>query len=349
MTLVDQMAKMNDLSASGPPFALTAVDVAACLEVQLDAGLSDQDVHQRQQQFGRNQLPEAPPRSALAAFVSQFKSVLTLILVGAATLAAFVGNLKDALVILAVVVINAIVGFYQEYRAEQSLAVLRNMLPASTRVRRHGEKCEIAAQDVVPGDVVLLEAGDLMPVDGRIFLAIGLEVDESALTGESIPTGKSAIPLSIVDIPLGERANMLYMNTLLTRGRAEMIVTGVGADTEMGRISQELAVTTEAPTPLQRQLDQLGKRLGAIALALVAVLSFLQFLRGAGLAHIVLDAIALAVAVMPEGLPVVVTVTLALGMRNMARHRAIVKRLASVETLGCTTVICSDKTGTLTP
>ncbi|MGX6564807.1 calcium-translocating P-type ATPase, PMCA-type [Cupriavidus necator] len=339
---------MNDLAKNLPPYALAAENVAARLEVRPDDGLSDQHVQQRQQQYGRNQLPEAPPRSGWSVFASQFKSLLILILVGAAILAAFVGNLKDALVILAVVVINALVGFYQEYRAEQSLAALRQMLPLNTRVRRHGEKREIAAKDVVPGDVVLLEAGDVVPADGRVFFAAGLEVDESALTGESVPTGKRANPLSLLDAPLGERTNMLYMNTLLTRGRAEMIVTAIAADTEMGRISKELAAATEAPTPLQIQLDQLGKRLGSIALALVGVLSFLQFLRGADLAHIVLDAIALGVAAMPEGLPVVVTVTLALGMRNMARHRAIVKRLASVETLGCTTVICSDKTGTLT-
>jgi Ca2+-transporting ATPase len=348
MALITSMAQKDALAADFPPYALAAENVASQLGVRPEVGLSDQDIKQRQQQYGRNQLPETPPRSAWLVFASQFYSVLTLILLSAAVLAFVVGDLKDALVILAVVVINALVGFYQEYRAEQSLAALRHMLPSKTYVRRHGEKREIAVQDVVPGDVVLLEAGDVVPADGRIFLATGLEVDESALTGESIPVGKLVEPLSALDIPLGERANMLYMNTLLTRGRAEMIVTAIAADTEMGQLSQELAATTEPATPLQVQLNQLGKRLGTIALALVGVLSFLQFLRGRDLAHIVLDAIALGVAAMPEGLPVVVTVTLALGMRNMARHRAIVKRLASVETLGCTTVICSDKTGTLT-
>ncbi len=176
----------------------------------------------------------------------------------------------------------------------------------------------------------------------------GLEIDESALTGESQPVGKQTAALKTLEAPLGDRVNMAYMNTMLTRGRAELIVTATGVHTEMGRLSQELAAAEEAPSPLQVQLDQLGKRLGAIALTLVGLLSFLELLRGTDLAHIVLDAIALAVAAMPEGLPVVVTVTLALGMHKMARQRAIVKRLASVETLGCTTVICSDKTGTLT-
>lgn len=201
---------------------------------------------------------------------------------------------------------------------------------------------------MVPGDILLLEAGDRVAADGRLWLAAGLEIDESALTGESHPAAKVADQMVAADAPLGDRLNLAYMNTLLTRGRAEVLVTATGASTEMGRLSQELAATEEVATPLQVQLDRLGKRLGAIALTLVGLLSFLQYLRGADLFHIVLDAIALSVAAMPEGLPVVVTVTLALGMHKMARQHAIVKRLASVETLGCTTVICSDKTGTLT-
>jgi len=281
-------------------------------------------------------------------FAFQFKSILILILGGAAVLAALVGDVKDAVVILTVVVINAIVGFVQEYRAERSVAALKDMLPLNARVRRDGRKVEVPADALVPGDVLLLEAGDQAPADARLFLAAGLEVDESALTGESLPVGKQAAILPAPGATLAEQTNMVFMNTLLTRGRAEAVVTATGGSTEMGQLSLALASTPETPTPLQLQLDQLGKRLGAIALTLVGLLSFLELLRGTRLAHIALDAIALAVAGMPEGLPVVVTVTLALGMRNMARHRAIVKRLASVETLGCTTVICTDKTGTLT-
>ena len=330
------------------PHVLEADAVAMHFDVRMDMGLSAEQVRQRKEQYGPNQLPEAPPRSAWWVFFSQFKSILILILIGAALLSALIGNIKDALVILTVVVMNAIVGFYQEWRAEQSLAALKAMLPVRARVRREGKKIEVPAEDLVPGDVVLLEAGDPVPADGRLFVAAGLEVDESALTGESLPVGKQVACLGKTDIPLAERTNLVFMNTLLTRGRAEIIVTATGTRTEMGGLSQELAATTEAPTPLQIQLDRLGKRLGVIALTLVGLLSILAFLRGTALAHIALDAIALAVAAMPEGLPVVVTVTLALGMRNMARHHAIVKRLASVETLGCTTVICSDKTGTLT-
>ena len=348
MTAHEPTAAASRSDSGTAPHAQAFDALAARLEVRPDGGLSAEQVVQRKTKYGLNQLPDAPPRSAWRVFLAQFKSILILILIGAATLAALIGNTKDALVILAVVLINATVGFYQEYRAEQSLAALKGMLPVRARGRREGQKIEIAAEDLVPGDVVLLEAGDPVPADGRLMLAAGLEVDESALTGESLPVSKQPGVLQAPDIPLAERSNMLYMNTLLTRGRAEMIVTATGAQTEMGQLSQELAATPELPTPLQVQLDQLGKRLGAIALALVGLLSALALWRGDSLAHIALDAIALAVAAMPEGLPVVVTVTLALGMRNMARHQAIVKRLASVETLGCTTVICSDKTGTLT-
>jgi Ca2+-transporting ATPase len=340
---------MNSLGQ--PPVAghgLTAEAVAAQLEVNPHTGLSSAQARERLAQYGANRLPEAPPRSPWHVLLAQFKSILILILIGAAGLAALVGSFKDALVILAVVVINALVGFYQEYRAERSLDALKSMLPVKARVRRDGNSQIINADAVVPGDVLLLEAGDSVAADGRLNLAAGLEIDESSLTGESQAATKQVALLAAADAPLGDRTNMAYMNTLLTRGRAELIVTATGPQTEMGHLSQELAATEEVPTPLQVQLDRLGKRLGVIALTLVGLLSLLQFWRGEGLAHIVLDAIALAVAAMPEGLPVVVTVTLALGMHKMARQHAIVKRLASVETLGCTTVICSDKTGTLT-
>jgi P-type Ca2+ transporter type 2C len=311
-------------------------------------GLSSAQAQERLAHDGPNQLAEVQPRSAWLVLVAQFKGLMIIILIGAALLAAAVGSYKDAAVILAVVVINALVGFYQEYRAERSLEALKSMLPVTARVRRDGNPQEINAEGVVAGDILLLEAGDNVAADGRLILAVGIEIDESALTGESMPVGKQADVVAAVDAPLGDRFNMAYMNTLLTRGRAEMLVTATGANTEMGQLSQELASTDDVPTPLQIQLNQLATRLGMIALSMVALLSLLQYLRGVKLTEIILDAIALSVAAMPEGLPVVVTVTLALGMHKMARQHAIVKRLASVETLGCTTVICSDKTGTLT-
>lgn len=339
------------MTISNTPVALhmlTADAVAVLMEVRPEEGLSSAQARERLARCGPNRLPERPIRSPWRVFSGQFRSLLILILLGAASLAALVGSIKDAVVILAVVLINALVGFYQEYRAERSLDALKSMLPIKARVRRDGVSLVISADEVVPGDILLLEAGDIVPADGRLSVAAGLEIDESALTGESQSASKQTALLAANDAPLGDRFNLAYMNTLLTRGRAELIVTATGLRTEMGRLSQELAATEEVATPLQIQLDRLGKRLAAIALTLVALLSFLQLLRGAGFVHIILDAIALSVAAMPEGLPVVVTVTLALGMHKMARQHAIVKRLASVETLGCTTVICSDKTGTLT-
>ena len=339
------------LYAKEPPpvsHALTVEDVAAAVQVDPACGLEAGQAQERLAQFGPNQLPQPAPRPLWQVLLVQFKGIMILILIGAALLAALVGSYKDAAVILAVVIINAFVGFYQEHRAERSLVALKSMLPVRAHVRRDGAKQEIDASAVAPGDILLLEAGDRVCADGRLTVAAGLEIDESALTGESLPAVKQAAQPVPVDAPLGDRSNMAYTNTLLTRGRAEMVVTATGRHSEMGRLSQDLAAIVEVPTPLQVQLDQLAKRLGVIALTLVALLSLMQYLRGEALAHIVLDAIALAVAAMPEGLPVVVTVTLALGMHKLASQHAIVKRLASVETLGCTTVICSDKTGTLT-
>jgi P-type Ca2+ transporter type 2C len=339
---------MTSLQPPPAPHTASAGAVALALDVRPEIGLRSQESAERLAKWGANALPATPPRSPWRLMLAQFKGIMIMTLLGAALLAAWVGSVKDATVILAVVVINALVGFYQEYRAERSLDALKSMLPSSATVRRDGRTQKVSAEAVVPGDILLLEAGDSVSADGRLLVAAGLEIDESALTGESQPAAKqAALPVS-VDAPLGDRSNMAYMNTLLTRGRAELLVTATGEHTEMGQLSRALAATVEVPTPLQVQLDQLAKRLGVIALVLVAMLSLMQWWRGEGLAHIALDAIALAVAAMPEGLPVVVTVTLALGMHKMARQHAIVKRLASVETLGCTTVICSDKTGTLT-
>jgi Ca2+-transporting ATPase len=243
------------------------------------------------------------------AFLDQFKSPLILVLLSAAVLAGSIGNHKDALVILVIVALNAALGFYQEYRAEQSLTALKKMLTLNARVRRGGQVITVPTDALVPGDLVLLEAGDRVPADGRLVTVQSVEIDESALTGESQPVSKQATPLAQAEAPLAERRNMAYMNTMLTRGRAEMVVTATGMQTEMGRLSSMLATAQEASTPLQDQLDLLGKRLGAIALVLISLLFLLEFLRGQDLLHILFDAIALAVAAIPEGLPAVVTVT----------------------------------------
>ena len=318
------------------------------LAVEPQRGLSQEQVQERLSRYGSNTLPLAAPRPTWLKFLDQFKSALIVVLAIAAALAAVVGNLKDAAVIIAVVLFNAALGFYQEHRAEKSLAALRSMLPVKARARRNGMIAEVLADSLVPGDIVLLEAGDRIPADGRLIHAASLAIDESSLTGESMPAQKDASASVSPEAPLAERQNMAFMNTLMTRGRGEIAVTRTAASTVMGRISKELTAASDSKSPLQVQLDVLGKRLGGIALVLVGLLGFLEYLRSTDLAHALLDAIALAVAAVPEGLPAVVTVTLALGMHQMAQQHAIVKRLASVETLGSTTVICSDKTGTLT-
>ncbi|QOZ06697.1 HAD-IC family P-type ATPase [Bradyrhizobium sp. CCBAU 51765] len=327
---------------------LSLAELLDRLAVEPERGLSQEQVEERLSRYGSNTLPMAAPRPTWLKFLDQFKSLLIVVLAVAAALAAVVGNLKDAAVIIAVVLFNAALGFYQEHRAERSLAALRGMLPVKARVRRNGMIAEVLADSLVPGDIVLLEAGDRIPADGRLIQAASLAIDESSLTGESLPVQKDASASVLPEAPLAERQNMAFMNTLMTRGRGEIVVTRTAASTVMGKISKELTTASDNKSPLQVQLDVLGKRLGGIALVLVGLLGFLEYLRSADLAHALLDAIALAVAAVPEGLPAVVTVTLALGMHRMAQQHAIVKRLASVETLGSTTVICSDKTGTLT-
>jgi len=315
---------------------------------ELATGLSQTDAADRLHRYGLNRLVEKPPRPAWHLLLSQFKSFLILVLIAAAVLAAAIGDLKDGVVILMVVIINGLLGFYQEFQAEKSLAALKKMLALLAEVRRDGSNVELPADQLVPGDIVILEAGSKIPADGRIITAHTLEVDESSLTGESMPVTKQKQALTMASLPLAERSNMLYMNNAVTRGRAEMVVTATGMETEIGKLANLLTQTEDGATPLQIQLDSLGKRMALIALAVIVVLFVSALWRGEPLIQTAFTAIALAVAAIPEGLPAVVTVTLALGMHRMARQQAIVKRLAAVETLGCTTVICTDKTGTLT-
>lgn len=312
------------------------------------AGLTQPEATRRLASHGPNRLVEKPPLSPWWLLLQQFRSLLIALLLGAAVLAAALGNWKDAVVIAGVVVFNALLGFQQEYQAEQTLAALKQMLPPRARVRRAGQRQEVLHDELVPGDIVLLQPGDRVPADGRLLVAHSLEIDESPLTGESQPVEKQTEPLPDADLPLAERSNLAYMNTVVTHGRGEMVVVATGMQTEVGRLAGMLASTEEGPTPLQQQLSQLGRRLAILAIALVALVSGLELARGTPLDRVFFTAVALAVAAVPEGLPAVVTVTLAVGMHRMARNRAVVKRLAAVETLGSTTVICSDKTGTLT-
>ncbi|MDO8933785.1 MAG: HAD-IC family P-type ATPase, partial [Rhodocyclaceae bacterium] len=327
--------------------AATPAAVAAALKVTPTAGLSATEAAERLARHGPNQLASKPPRPAWLKFLDQFKNFLVIVLLGAAVLAGAVGELKDSIVIAIVVLLNATLGFYQEHRAEAALAALKNMLAPIARVRRDGHVALIPAVDLVPGDILLLEAGDRIPADARVLHAHAAEVAEAALTGESHAVAKS--PEAVDEkSALAERRGMVFMNTVVTRGRIEAVVVATGMATEMGKIAGLLAEAAESATPLQVQLDRLGKRLAAIAGAVVTLIFVIGILRGDDLVKTAMTAIALAVAAIPEGLPAVVTVTLALGMHRMAKRHAIVKKLAAVETLGCTTVICSDKTGTLT-
>ncbi len=327
---------------------LSSADVSAMLEVDPARGLTATEAQARLTQHGPNRLTETRPRAAWLKFLDQFRNILVIVLLFATALAWVIGDIKDAVVILIVVLFNACLGFYQEYRAEQTLAALKGMLATRARVRRDGQIGEIDAAELVPGDIVLIEAGDRIPADGRLLAAHNLEVDEAALTGESHAVGKSVEAMEQTDLPLGDRVNLLYMNTVVTRGRAELLITATGMATEMGILAGMIAAAEESESPLQRQLDTLGKRLAAIAGVVVSVIFALDFARGLPWTEAAMTAVALAVAAIPEGLPAVVTVTLAIGMWRMAQNRAILKKLSAVETLGSTTVICTDKTGTLT-
>ena len=327
---------------------VSATEATKRLGVNPATGLSSEEAAARLRHYGPNRLEETPPRSRWLLLADQFKGVLILVLIGAAVLAAIIGDLTDAVVILTVVFINAFLGFSQEQRAEESLAALKKMLAPTAEVRREGNTVELSADQLVPGDIVLLGSGDRVPADGRVIAAHSFEVDESALTGESRTVGEHVDSLVDRDVPLAERANLFFMNTIVTRGRAEMVITATGMRTQLGLLAGMLVDAKDSPTPLQQQLDHLGRRLALIAGIVVAFMLLAGLLRGEPWVNMVLTAIALAVAAIPEGLPAVVTVTLAIGLQRMARNQAIVKRLAAVETLGCTSVICSDKTGTLT-
>ena len=336
-------------SDEGRWFRPTSAEVARDLDVNPVDGLSSDEVARRLEVHGRNELAEPPRRPGWLKFLDQFRNLLVYVLLGAAVLSAAVGDFKDPVIILIVLLINAVLGYVQEHRADDALDALRKMLELIVRVRRNGEVVEVPAAELVPGDLVLLEAGDRIPADGRFLVAASLSVDESTLTGESVPVDKDDRPVTATgDVPLAERHNLGHMNTTVVRGRAEMVVTETGMETVVGQLAGVLGSTDNPITPLQEQLDKLGKRLALIAGVAVLVVFAVGLAQGDELSEAVLGAVALAVAAIPEGLPAVVTVTLAIGVSRMAKHHAIVKRLASVETLGSTTVICSDKTGTLT-
>jgi Ca2+-transporting ATPase len=312
------------------------------------SGLTSAQVAVRLSEHGPNRIQESAPVPAWRRFASQFTNFLTLILIGAAAVSFLVsGEIKTPAVVILVVLVNAVIGFVQENRAEASLAALRRMLAVSARVRRDGTLTNVPTDAIVPGDIVLVEAGDRIPADCRVIAATGLEVEEAALTGESQPVVKDVSPHA-PGVPLGDRHCSVFMNTTVTRGRGEILVTATGMSTEIGRIADLLRSTETEKSPLQRQLDRLAHNLTYLAGGIVALVAAIGLISGDSLSKVLLTAVALAVASIPEGLPAVTAVTLAIGVARMAERNAIIKRLSSVETLGCTNVICSDKTGTLT-
>ena len=310
-------------------------------------GLSPEEARRRLVEHGANEVAEADERTPLSIFLAQFDSVLIWVLLAAAALSVWAGHTVDAVLIAVIVLANGVFGFVQDYRAEQSLEALRELTAPTATVRRGEDPVETDATELVPGDVLELASGDVVPADARLVTETDLEVDEAALTGESVPVSKAPEPVP-ADAPVAEHDSMVYKGTNVTRGNAVAVVTATGMDTEVGAIARELAATDETPTPLQGELDQLGRRLGLGVVVLAALVIPLLLLRGTAPVEAGLTAVSLAVAAVPEGLPAVVTLTLALGVRVMADENALVRRLPAVEALGAVDVICTDKTGTLT-
>jgi Ca2+-transporting ATPase len=359
---------------------MTTAEAAALLETDLKRGLGGEQVPKRQAQFGLNELREAPRRSFWQMLLDQFNQFLVLILIAAAIISALIGwqefnrtgnttEFIDAIAIMAIVILNAILGVIQEGRAEEALAALKKMSAPNARVLRDGYTQTVPSPDLVPGDVVILETGNYVPADVRLIESVNLRLEEASLTGESVPVGKDAHDLLSMTASVGDRHNMAFMSTVITYGRGQGLVVATGMATEIGKIAELIQAYEEEPTPLQVKLDQLGRSLGVITLAICALVGIIGIVRDTQLgvllsqgfaAYFSLDetipkliemfmvAVSLAIAAVPEGLPAVVTISLAIGMQEMIKRHALIRRLPAVETLGSATAICSDKTGTLT-
>ncbi|EMA09881.1 Ca2+-transporting ATPase [Haloarcula vallismortis] len=324
----------------------STADVLSGLDSESD-GLLASEARTRRERYGENEITQGSERTPLDIAVAQFDSALIWVLVAAAILSVWAGHAVDAVLIAVIVIGNGLFGFVQDYRAEGTLESLRELTAPTATVRRDGQSVDVDATELVPGDVVELESGDVVPADGRLIDCQSLEVDEAALTGESTPVAKGTGPVG-ADTPLAERESMVYKGTNVTRGSAVAVITTTGMDTEVGSIARQLAGTEETDTPLQAELDTLGRTLGVGVIGLAALVIPLLVLQGTEPVQAALTAISLAVAAVPEGLPAVVTLTLALGVRTMADENALVRRLPAVEALGSVDVICTDKTGTLT-
>ncbi len=327
--------------------SLTKEEVLATLQSDLQ-GLSTNEANARREKYGPNLLKEGKRKTMIQRFAEQFANVMIIILIVAAVISFFMGEAADAFIILGVVVINAVLGVLQESRAEKALDALKKMSAPFVRVKRNGQADRIKTEELVPGDIVLLEAGDVLPADVRLIETASLKVEEAALTGESVPAEKDASFVGQADTVLGDRINMAYSGCNVTYGRATGVVTCTGMETEVGKIAGHLTEAVETVTPLQMKLDELGKILTVGILVIAGIVFGVGLLNNHPVLEMFLTAVSLAVAAIPEGMPAVVTIVLAMGVQKMAKRHAIIRKLSAVETLGCTQIICSDKTGTLT-
>ncbi|GAB4491503.1 MAG: cation-translocating P-type ATPase [Thermodesulfovibrionales bacterium] len=311
-------------------------------------GLSQQEAARRLSEYGPNELREKKQRTRLAIFIDQFRDFMILVLLAAAVVSGILGEVADTAAIVAIIVLNAVIGFVQEFRAEEAMKALKQMAAPSAVVRRGGQTLTVAANELVPGDIVVLDAGRIVPADLRIVQTANLRIEEAALTGESVPVEKQTCGIDEEGLPLGDRKNMAYKGTFVTYGRGEGVVTATGMQTELGKIAAMLQGEEEGRTPLQRRLASFGRRLAYAVIAICVIVFAAGMLRGEDPVRMLLTAISLAVAAIPEALPAVVTISLALGARKMVALNALIRKLPAVETLGSVTYICSDKTGTLT-
>lgn len=311
-------------------------------------GIGQAEAAERLTKYGPNEIKAAQRISAWNILIDQFKNVLILILLGATVISLFLGHGIESIVIAVIVLFAVLLGFIQEYRAERAIEALREMAAPTAKVIRDGKEFQVPAREVVPGDIVVLHTGDRIPADGRLVESVNLQVEEAALTGESVPVEKHADPLSTADLPVGDRRNMVYAGTAVTYGRGRALIVATAMQTEFGKIAQLLQTVETGKTPLQQNLDRVGTVLARVAFVVVAIIVALGLLRGQPFIEMLIFGIALAVAVVPEALPAVVTISLAIGVQKMVKRHALIRRLPAVETLGSTSVICSDKTGTLT-
>lgn len=344
---MNQRETMNNKRIDSNWYHIDINEAARALEVDPHEGLSSEEVKHRQDEFGMNQMTARRGTPAWAKFLQQFNQALVYILLAATAVSAALGEWVDAGVIFGVVLINAVVGFIQESKAEKAIESLAKLVRTEATVRRDGRKKRVPSTDLVPGDVVLLQSGDSVPADLRFFEVRSLQVEEAALTGESVPVQKSTKPLP-EDTQLGDRKNLGFAGTLVTYGQAEGVVTATGDQTQMGRIATMIHEAEDLSTPLTRKIAEFSRLLLYVILGLAALTFFIGVLRGESATDMFMASVALAVGAIPEGLPAAVTITLAIGVARMAKRHAIIRKMPAVETLGSTTVICSDKTGTLT-